>query len=92
MEHGDLRGAFNLASPNPVAMKQFVRELGQTLGRPAWTRVPAFAIRLIAGRMADETVLVSQKIVPKRLEQAGFAFRDLELRTALKAILQGETS
>ena len=67
MEKQHLSGPFNLAAPNPVTMSQFSRMLGQVLGRPAWTRVPVFVLRLVFGPMADEVLLASQKAVPKRL-------------------------
>jgi hypothetical protein len=90
VEHEDQRGAFNLVSPNPVTMKQFARELGRVLGRPAWTWLPAFALRLALGRMADETLLVSERVVPTRLRDAGFSFQDPDLKNALEMILRGE--
>jgi hypothetical protein len=71
-------------------MEGFCRTLGRVLGKPAWTVVPAFALRLILGQMADEVLLTSQKALPKRLTEAGFTFKYPELRTALEAIIQGE--
>jgi len=90
LENPNLRGGFNLTSPHPAAMKQFVRTLGQALHRPAWTRVPAFAARLALGQMVDETILASQRVIPKRLMEAGFEFKHSELETAFAAIIQGE--
>lgn len=92
MEDQNLSGAFNLAAPNPVTMGEFTHTLGQVLGRPAWTRVPAFVLRLVFGRMADELLLASQKAVPKRLLEAGFTFRYPQLQGALEAIIRGEGS
>jgi len=90
MDNARLKGAFNLTSPQPVTMKEFSRTLGEVLKRPAWTRVPAFVLRLALGPMADETLLTSQKAIPKRLVEAGFTFRYPQLRTALEAIIEGE--
>ncbi|MCU0915178.1 MAG: TIGR01777 family oxidoreductase [Planctomycetes bacterium] len=90
MEDARLTGAFNLTSPNPVTMKEFSRTLGQVLERPAWTMVPAFALRLVLGPMADEALLTSQKAIPKRLVEGHFRFQYPQLRTALEAIIQGE--
>ncbi|MCU0917650.1 MAG: TIGR01777 family oxidoreductase [Planctomycetes bacterium] len=90
METPGFRGACNLTSPNPVTMEEFCRTLGQVLGKPAWTVVPAFALRLVLGQMADEALLTSQKALPKRLTEAGFTFKYPELRTALEVIIQGE--
>jgi uncharacterized protein (TIGR01777 family) len=90
MENPNLSGAFNLTAPNPVTMGEFTRTLGQVLGRPAWTMVPAFVLRLVFGRMADELLLASQKAIPQRLTEAGFTFRYPQLQAALEAALRGE--
>jgi uncharacterized protein (TIGR01777 family) len=90
LEKPDLKGPFNLTTPNPVTMRQFSRTLGQVLQQPAWTTVPAFVLRLALGQMADEALLASQKAVPKRLLDAGFAFEHAQLQAALEAIIRGE--
>ena len=91
IEDHSLRGPFNLTSPNPVNMRSFCKTLGQVLDKPAWMAVPGFAVRLALGEMADEVVLASQKVVPKRLLDAGFEFRHSEVRAALTTIIRGET-
>jgi hypothetical protein len=90
MDNPSLKGAFNLTSPNPVTMKQFARTLGRVLHSPAWTVLPGFAARLVFGQMADEVLLTSQKVIPRRLLEAGFSFRDPDLPAALDAIFRGE--
>jgi uncharacterized protein (TIGR01777 family) len=90
LENPSLQGAFNLTSPNPVTMRQFSRTLGQVLGKPAWTVVPAFVLRRSLGQMAEEVLLTSQKALPRRLTEGGFTFKYPELRTALEAIIQGQ--
>jgi uncharacterized protein (TIGR01777 family) len=90
MDGQDLRGPFNLTSPEPVTMKQFSRVLGRALGRPAWTVLPGFAARMMFGQVADEVLLASQRAVPKRLLDAGFKFDDPDLGTALDATIRGD--
>ena len=90
IEHGEARGVFNLTAPEPVTMKVFCRSLGQVLGRPAWTAVPSPVVRLFAGEMADEVLLAGQKVLPKRLIEAGFAFEHPDAKSALTAIIQGD--
>lgn len=92
LENDQTNGAFNLAAPNPVTMKQFARTLGRVLRRPAWTFVPGVAARLALGQMAEETLLASQKVVPNKLLEAGFEFRHPELQDALETIIQGENN
>lgn len=89
MEHQDLEGVFNLTSPEPVTMKVFYRILGQVLKRPALLSVPGFILRLAVGQMADEMLLAGQKVVPKRLLEAGFEFKHRDVRSALTSILSG---
>ncbi len=69
-----ISGAVNIGSPNPVTNAEFTRVLARVLGRPAVVPVPALALELAFGRMADETVLASQRMRPRRLLEAGFEF------------------
>jgi uncharacterized protein (TIGR01777 family) len=84
----NLSGAFNLTSPRPVTMREFSRTLGRTLNRPAWLPVPAFALRILVGEMAEEMLLSGQRVVPKRLAEAGFEFKHEYLEQALTALLR----
>ena len=83
IENSNIKGIINLASPEPVKMKEFCRVYGKVLRRPVWVRVPAFVLRLALGDMARETILVSQKIFPKRLLEAGYQFKYPNLEPAL---------
>src|SRR5262245_14572158 len=70
-----VRGPLNVVSPNPSTNEEFTKALGQVLNRPTVFAMPAFAARLAFGEMADEMLLASQRVVPKRLSEAHFAFR-----------------
>jgi uncharacterized protein (TIGR01777 family) len=87
MERQDLSGAFNLAAPQPVTNAEFTQALASAVHRPALLPVPAFVLRLAFGAMAQQTLLVSQRVLPKRLEVAGFQFEDAEIGAALRALL-----
>ena len=78
------RGPLNVVSPNPVTNEVFTKTLGHVLSRPTALAMPAFAARLAFGEMADEMLLSSQYVVPKRLSDAGFEFKYPELEGALK--------
>lgn len=83
-----LDGPVNLTAANPVTFNEFARTLGRVLRRPAFLRVPAFAVRLAFGReMAEEVLLSGQRVVPRRLLEAGFVFRYPALEDALRAAL-----
>lgn len=80
----DLKGCFNLSSPTPVQVKEFSRVLAEVLDRPAVLRVPALVLRLALGDMARELLLTGQRIMPKRLLEAGYEFQFAILSTALQ--------
>jgi len=82
-----VRGAVNVVAPQPVKNAEFTKVLAKALHRPALFPAPAFALRLALGEMADALLLSSQRVVPKRLEQAGFRFAHADLITALGAVL-----
>lgn len=86
IEHAELSGAVNAAAPLPVTNAELTRTLGRVLGRPAVLPVPAFALRLALGEMADG-VLASTRLKPERLLSTGFHFRFPELEGALRHVL-----
>jgi uncharacterized protein (TIGR01777 family) len=84
----DVRGPVNAVAPGAVTQLEFARTLGRVLERPAWVPAPRFAVRLALGReMADELLLASQRVVPRRLEASGYAFRFPALEPALRHVL-----
>jgi uncharacterized protein (TIGR01777 family) len=87
IEKATVRGAVNVVAPQPVKNAEFTKVLAKALHRPALFPAPAFALRLALGEMADALLLSSQRVVPQRLEQAGFRFAHADLTTALGAIL-----
>ena len=83
----DWRGPINAVAPESVTNAEFAKELANTLHRPAIFPVPAFALRLAMGEMADALLLGSQRVVPERLRLAGFHFKHPALRRALHDIV-----
>ena len=79
-----IRGPLNIVSPNPVTNEQFTKALGEVLSRPTLMAMPAFAARFAFGEMADEMLLTSQKVLPKRLQDAGFKFEYPSIEGALR--------
>jgi len=80
LENPDVTGPLNLCSPNPELNSNFTRKLAQSLKRPAFFHVPAFAMRLLMGDMAKEMLLCSQRVIPSKATELGyrFAFPQLE--------------
>ena len=79
-----IRGPLNVVSPNPVTNEEFTKTLGHVLNRPTALAMPAFAARLAFGEMADEMLLASQQVLPKRLHSTGFQFELPELERAMR--------
>lgn len=84
-ENPNAHGAFNATAPHPVTMKEFCQNLGQALHRPSWAPVPAFALRLLMGEMAD-MLLTGQRVLPARAEQLGYRFKYPTLLEALESL------
>lgn len=82
-----LEGPVNAVAPRPVINREFTRVLARVLGRPAILAVPAFAVRLTMGEMADELLLSSAHVEPTKLLASGFHFRFPELEGAIRHVL-----
>ena len=89
LDREDAHGPYNLSAPNPVRNEEFTRALGEILHRPTLFRVPAFALRLLFGEMAT-VLLEGQRAIPRRLLDEGYTFRYEDVRSALRALLEGE--
>jgi uncharacterized protein (TIGR01777 family) len=88
LQSDSLRGPVNIVAPNPVTNEEFTRTLGRVLSRPAAFAMPAFAARLAFGEMADEMLLVSQRVEPARLKEIGYQFQYPALESALRHTLK----
>jgi uncharacterized protein (TIGR01777 family) len=77
-------GTYNAVAPEPCSMAQFAAALGRCLGRPSLLPVPGPLLQLLLGDGA-KVVLEGQRVLPERLQQQGFAFRDGQLNAALAA-------
>ncbi|HET6837536.1 MAG TPA: DUF1731 domain-containing protein, partial [Gemmatimonadales bacterium] len=84
---GSLQGPVNVSAPEPVTNRDFTRTLGRVLGRPAVIPVPAAALRVVFGEMADRTLLSSARVLPARLLEAGYRFAHPGLEGALRSML-----
>lgn len=80
-------GPLNLSAPEPVTNAEFTKTLGRVLHRPTVMPMPAFMARAAFGEMANELMLASARVLPKKAEQTGYQFRFPELEPALQAEL-----
>jgi uncharacterized protein (TIGR01777 family) len=82
-----LSGPVNAVSPTPVTNGELTKTLGEILHRPTFMWVPEFAVRLAFGEMGDELLLNSDRVIPKKMMDAGFEFSYPSLKDALKHLL-----
>jgi uncharacterized protein (TIGR01777 family) len=89
LTHPNLSGPVNTVAPHPVTNAEFTRLLGKVLERWTIFPLPAFAARLALGQMADDLLLASARVVPRRLLESGYVFRYPTLEECLTAELRG---
>lgn len=82
-----LAGPVNVVAPHPVTNLEFTKTLGRVLRRPTIVPMPAFVARLALGEMADELLLASSRVEPKKLLHSGYDFRQPTLEGALRHLL-----
>ncbi len=76
-------GAYNVVAPAPCTNRELTATLARVLQRPAALPVPAFALKLMLGEMA-EVVLGDLAVQPTRLAAANFTWRFPTLEAALR--------
>lgn len=77
----EVRGPVNLTAPEPKPQGEVIRAVAHALHRPAYVRVPRFALRAVLGAFADD-ILSSQRALPAALLGDGFEFAHPDLTTA----------
>lgn len=85
---GDVSGPLNATAPGHLPQREFARELGRALGRPAFLPLPRWALAPLGG-FADETVLSDLAVHPTKALAAGFEFRSPRIAEALQECLRG---
>lgn len=80
----ELSGPVNLTAPEPLTNRDINAAMGRVLHRPAVFAVPAPVIRIVLGEFAGD-VLGSQRVIPQRLLDSGFAFAFPRIDEAIRA-------
>ena len=89
IEHEELSGPVNLASPEPLPNAEFMRTLrqawGTSIGLPAsrWM----LEIGALFLRTETELILKSRRVVPTRLLDSGFTFRYIDWAAAARELV-----
>lgn len=88
IDHQEVDGAVNVAAPEAVSNAQFAEAIAAAVQRPSILRIPAFALDIAPGGMAEQILLAGQRISSEKLRQAGFVFQHPELQPALRTMLR----
>ena len=80
-------GPYNLTAPEPATAGQLIRELARQLKRPAWFKVPSWAMKLLIGVAAQELLLCSQKMSAERLLKTGYQFSHPTLKESVAYVV-----
>jgi NAD dependent epimerase/dehydratase family enzyme len=73
-----------VTSPEPVTNREFSKALGRALGRPAVMPIPKLAIRVRLGNDLADAATGSQRVLPRRARDEGYAFRSPDLDATLR--------
>jgi hypothetical protein len=82
----EIAGPVNLTTPHPVTNAEFTSALAAAVHRPGLLFLPEPALRLALGGVSSD-ILASARVMPRRLEAAGYRFRFPDLPAALAAEL-----
>ncbi|MEM6483505.1 MAG: TIGR01777 family oxidoreductase [Pseudomonadota bacterium] len=92
LDSQDASGVFNLTAPGAVTSREFCSTLRRYYRTLVALPVPALALRLLVGEMANELLLTGQRVAPTRLEELAFEFAYPDIDDAVKSIRAVETA
>lgn len=84
-KHPEISGPINFCSPNPVRNKDLAKGLGKVLRRPSFFPAPGFMVKLVLGEFGS-VILEGQRVMPRRLLDAGFVFQYPNIEKALQSL------
>jgi uncharacterized protein len=88
VEDQTMIGPYNAVAPSPVTNEELTTAIAKILNKSLIIpKVPAFALRLMLGEMAD-MVLKGNKVSSQKIEEAGFQFQFRDLKNALDDLLK----
>ena len=85
----EITGPVNLTTPHPVTNAEFTSALAAAVHRPGLLFLPEPALKLALGGVSSD-ILASARVMPRRLEAAGYRFRFPDLPAALAAELAAQ--
>ncbi len=88
LQNDSLHGPVNAVGPAPVRNAEFVRALGNVLHRPTIFPLPEWLVKTLLGEMGEELLLTSARVLPAKLQAAGYRFAHPQLLEALQTALR----
>jgi hypothetical protein len=85
------QGPVNMTAPAPATNAEFTATLARVLRRPAFASAPAWLLKSVLGERAS-LLLGSQRALPVKALEQGFAFRHPQLEEALRELLKKDAS
>ena len=82
IENHDQSGIYNATAPNPVPNTLFTKMLASVLHRPSFLVLPESILQMLFGEMS-RLLITGQRVIPKKLQDAGFEFNYPALKPAL---------
>ena len=70
----------------PASNRALAKATGAALGRPAWLKVPGFALKAVFGEGA-KPILGGQYVLPSVIQKHGYTFRFTEVADAVRDAL-----
>ena len=87
IKHPEISGSVNVCSPNPVRNRDLAKAIGKTLHRPSFFPAPGFMVKFVLGEFGS-VILEGQRVIPRRLLDAGFIFQYPDIEKALQSIVR----
>ncbi|HEX4307738.1 MAG TPA: TIGR01777 family oxidoreductase [Solirubrobacterales bacterium] len=87
LDTDSVSGVVNGTAPNPVTNKDWSKALGRALHRPAVLPIPGLAVEVKFGREFGKVAQGGQRVLPKRTEELGYAFKYPEIDGALRNLV-----
>ncbi|HET6387355.1 MAG TPA: TIGR01777 family oxidoreductase [Armatimonadota bacterium] len=90
IDHADIEGIVNAASPNPLPNKEFMSDLREAWGTKVGLPAAAWMLKIGAVFLRTETELIlkSRRVVPGRLAACGFQFEFPEWAVAAHDLIE----
>lgn len=82
-----LEGPVNITSPEPLTNKDFNLKISRYLKKPLGPNIAPIILKILKGQMAEELILASSRVYPKKLLESGYQFKYANLEDALSHLI-----